>query len=165
MKKLYLLRHAKAGWSSGDSSDRARPLEPRGEEDAARVGRLLHDMNQIPDLVVSSPAVRAEQTARRAIESGEWDREPVIVDHLYGASSGTVLQEIRRQDDDHESLLIAFHQPTCAETLSNLVGHVYAKMPTAALARIDLQVGGWADVEPGSGILAWLVTPKILRSR
>lgn len=165
MKKLYLLRHAKADWSVEVIHDRHRPLEERGRADAALLGGFLRELGQIPDAVLTSPAERAEQTARAAIEAGEWDVEPALAEDLYDTPPWKVLREVRRQPDELRSLLLSFHEPTCSETLSDLVGHVSVKMPTGALARVDLQVESWEDVEPGAGILVWLITPKILKSR
>ena len=129
------------------------------------MGRFLAELGQVPDAVLSSPAERTEQTARIAIEAGGWDVEPEIAEDLYDTPPWKVLRELRQRSDGHHSLLLAFHEPTCSETLSDLVGHVSVKMPTGALARVDLQVESWEDVEPGAGILVWLTTPKILRSR
>ena len=165
LKRLYLVRHAKADWSVDVVHDRHRPLEPRGRDDAERLGRFLSEIGQVPDAVVSSPAVRAEQTAKLAIEGGEWDLEPSISEDLYDTPPWKVLREIRQQSEEHQSLLLTFHEPTCSETLSDLVGHLSVKMPTAAVVRIDLQIELWEDLEPGAGILVWLVTPKILKSR
>jgi len=127
------------------------------------MGRFLAEIDQVPDAVLTSPAERAEQTARAAIEAGGWEIEPQIAEDLYDTPPWKVLREVRQQSDEHRSLLIAFHEPTCSETLSDLVGHVSVKMPTGALARIDLQVESWEDVEPGAGILVWLITPKLVR--
>lgn len=165
MKRLYLLRHAKADWSVEVIHDRHRPLEDRGRVDAGLLGRFLSELKQVPDVVLSSPAERAEHTARAAIEAGGWKVEPVIVEDLYDTPPWKVLREVRQVSDERRSALLVFHEPTCSETLSDLVGHVSVKMPTGALARIDLQVESWEDVEPGAGILVWLTTPKILKSR
>jgi phosphohistidine phosphatase len=164
LKRLYLLRHAKADWSVEVVHDRHRPLEERGRKDAARVGEFLRDLGQIPEVVISSPAVRAETTARLAIKAGSWDLEAKICEDLYDTPPWKVIRELRQLDDDCESVLLSFHEPTCSETLSDLVGHVSVRMPTAAVARIDLQAEAWEDVEPGVGTLAWLVTPKILKA-
>jgi phosphohistidine phosphatase len=164
LKRLYLLRHAKADWSVEVTHDRHRPLEERGRKDAARVGRFLANLGQVPDAVLSSPAVRAEQTARIAIESGDWGVEPSIVEDLYDTPAWKVFRAVGGQPDEIRSLLVAFHEPTCSETVSELVGQADIRMPTAALARIDLPMDSWQEAGPGAGILVWLVTPKILKA-
>jgi len=165
LKRLYLLRHAKADWSVEVIHDRHRPLEDRGREDAALLGAFLADLGQIPGAILTSPAERAEQTARIASEAGGWGIEPQIVEDLYDTPPWKVIREIQQQSDESASLLLAFHEPTCSETLSDLVGTASVKMPTCALARVDLPVDSWREVELGVGILIWLTTPKILKSR
>ena len=164
MKRIYLLRHTKADWSVEVVHDRDRPLHARGITDAGRVGTFLADLGQVPDLVVSSPAVRAAETARLATAQGDWR---VAVGHredLYDTPPWKVLRLLRDTAPQIESALLVFHEPTCSETLSDLVGHVSVKMPTGALARVDLNLGDWDEVEPGAGTLSWLVTPKIMRA-
>ena len=64
MKHLLLLRHAKSSWESADLSDHQRPLNERGKRDAPRMGHWICQQELQPDLVISSTALRAEQTAR-----------------------------------------------------------------------------------------------------
>jgi phosphohistidine phosphatase len=163
LKRLYLLRHTKADWSVDVIHDRDRPLAEKGEEDARLVGSFLASLGQIPDEVIASTAVRARETARHVVEGGEWSREIMTSDDLYDAPPWKIFRQVRQQPNELDSLLLVFHEPTCSETLSDLVGHVSVKMPTGALARIDLSVEDWDEVEAGAGTLAWIVTPKILR--
>ena len=72
MPELLLMRHAKSDWGSGDEDDRARPLAERGRKAARRLGRFLTAAGQVPALVLSSPAVRALETARLAVAAGGW---------------------------------------------------------------------------------------------
>ena len=65
MKTILLLRHGKSDWGDPDLEDFERPLSPRGKKDAPRMGKVLLQYNLLPDLIVSSPAERAKQTARR----------------------------------------------------------------------------------------------------
>ena len=164
MKRLYLLRHAKADWSIEVVHDRDRPLHSRGQRDAGAIGAFLTALGQVPDAVLSSPALRAAETARLASEGGDWGVEVLESDDLYDTPPWKVLRQVRGVSGQAESLLLAFHEPTCSETLSDLVGHVSVKMPTGAVARVDLNVEEWDEVESGAGTLAWLVTPKILRA-
>lgn len=163
MKRLYLLRHTKADWSVEVVHDRDRPLARKGEEDARLLGQFLASLGQIPDEVLASTAIRARETARHVVEGGEWSREIRTSDDLYDSPPWKVFRQLRERSNEIESLLLVFHEPTCSETLSDLVGHVSVKLPTGALARIDLSIEDWDEAEPGAGTLSWIVTPKILR--
>ncbi len=68
MKTLYLVRHAKSSWEQPELSDLERPLNKRGKKDAPFMGSLLKKKNEIPELIISSPAKRASSTAKRFAE-------------------------------------------------------------------------------------------------
>ena len=69
MKSVILFRHGKSDWNASYGSDHERPLSKRGVHAAMRMGRFLAEKNQIPDLVISSTALRAQSTAKLAINS------------------------------------------------------------------------------------------------
>src|SRR5262245_47015244 len=62
MSRLYLLRHAKAGWAQPGMRDFDRPLEPLGRTDADSIGAAMRANAYIPDLVLCSTAKRARET-------------------------------------------------------------------------------------------------------
>lgn len=162
MKSLYLLRHGKSDWHADYDADHERPLNDRGRRAAQRMGKFLSRIGQEPDLILTSSAVRARTTVELAAAAGKWDSPTEITSDLYETTHHTVLSLIRLQDDSCDRLLLAGHQPTWSEVVAGLIGGGFVKMSTAALARIDFNVAGWAEVSLGGGILAWVVTPKIL---
>jgi len=70
MKTLLVLRHAKSSWNDPVLDDHARPLNKRGQRDARRMGELVREYGLIPDVVLSSDAVRARLTAEAVAEAG-----------------------------------------------------------------------------------------------
>ncbi len=160
MPSLILFRHAKSDWSSGSDNDLTRPLSGRGRRSARAMGRFLADAGQIPDLVLSSPAERALETIRIAMDAGGWKRAVAIREPLYGGVS-ELLQEIRGQAAGTGMLLFVGHEPTWSQTVEILIGGGSIRMPTGALARIELECASWGDVEPGCGQLSWLVHPRL----
>ena len=92
MKRLMILRHGKSDWNAGASSDHARPLNRRGTGAAMTMGRLLTRLGEVPDLIVTSSAVRARETALLAADAGDWGCETIEVDDLYGTSAGGALR-------------------------------------------------------------------------
>jgi len=163
VKTLLLLRHGKSDWASDRDGDHERPLAPRGVRAARLMGRYLAALGQLPDAVLSSSAVRARETVRLARDAGGWKVDTRTTDGLYAASPEEVLQHVRQCDDECERLLLAGHEPTWSMLAGQLVGDGRLRFPTAALARIDLAVGRWREVGPGTGTLHWLVTPKLLQ--
>lgn len=162
MKRLFLLRHAKSDWQIS-GRDHERPLNPRGLVAAATIGRFLSTIDQVPDLVLSSSAIRARRTVEIAAEQGGWPSPIRIVESFYESSLKTVLTEVKKTDSSCRSLLLSGHEPVWSELAGRLIGQAEVRMVTAALARIDFDVDDWQDVSLGGGILIWLVTPKLLQ--
>ncbi len=162
MKRLYFLRHAKSDWDSGAMSDHERPLNPRGQQDAAKIGRFLVATEQVPELALTSSALRTRKTLELAAAAGGFNLPTRILDALYESSVNRTLHEIRRVEVPCASLLLVGHEPTWSELAGQLIGQANLHMPTAALARIDFEIESWQEVHPGRGCLLWLVTPKIL---
>lgn len=162
MKTLFLLRHGKSDWSF-DEPDHERTLAPRGHDAAQRMGRFLAAIEQVPQRVVSSSAVRARDTARLAAEAGGWSREVELDGELYETGPDAMLDWLRRVNDGTASLLLAGHQPTWSLLAEGLIGGGNLRFPTAALARIDLHVESWSETEYGCGELVWFQLPRLLK--
>jgi phosphohistidine phosphatase len=161
MKTLMLLRHAKSDWDDPSLRDFDRPLANRGRRDAPRIGKALAERGPLPDVIISSPAVRATQTIEAVIEAAGLDVNPQFDDSVYGAVDAELMQLIRGLADSSNCALLVGHNPTLEQLLSRLTGR-YPRMPTAALACIEIEIDSWADVEDGQGKLLWLLTPKQL---
>lgn len=161
-RKLLILRHAKSDWNAEPGGrDHDRPLNARGRRDAPLMGRFLAGACP-PDLVITSSATRAHDTVLRAAEAGAWDAPIEIEPAFYESDPGTIFDRLRTVDDGVGTVLIAGHQPTWSDLVSLLTG-ASARMPTAAIACIELRAHAWRALGPHSGSLRWLVTPKILQ--
>ena len=163
MKTVLLFRHAKSDWTAKYDTDHERPLARRGVKAAKLMGRFLADLDQVPDRVVSSSAVRALATAKLAVAAGDWSCPLQIKEDLYSASPKEVLKRIRRLPDSISSTMLVGHEPTWTGLLADLSG-AHVRLPTAALARIDFPVDHWQEVEMGQGMLIWLVPPRVASS-
>lgn len=162
MKTLLLLRHGKSDWNASFDHDAQRPLSTRGLAAAETIGRFITQSGRMPDLVLTSPAVRAEHTARLAHSAGGWDCPIEVVGELYGASPSTVLEAVQRAPAHASTVVAVGHQPTWSNTVSMLVGGGAVRFPTAAVACIELNIGDWTSIRAASGELAWFVPPRLL---
>lgn len=165
MRTLLVMRHAKSDWGAAFGSDHERPLVRRGVKAAGRMGRFLTDAGTAPDLILSSSAIRALTTAELAAEAGGWDCEIVTNRDLYASDPERVLEMVREINNGVERLLIAGHEPTWSTLVTWLTGGDRVRMPTAAVACLDLPHGGWIDLAPATCELRWLVTPKTLKGK
>lgn len=172
MKRLLLLRHAKAERESAD--DHKRGLEKRGEKDAARMGRFLREDVYIPDLVLCSTSKRTRSTWD--LVQPELGASPKVeyLSELYLAEPEAIVSLVRRAPDRSGVLMILGHNPgleqlalaLAAVPLEKKLRKRYdtmdEKFPTCALAVIDFAIDRWADATPGSGELDAFVRPKDL---
>jgi phosphohistidine phosphatase len=156
--QLYVLRHAHAGnpahWTGNDAD---RPLSAKGRAQAARLGRFLAARGIVPDTIVSSPRLRARQTAdlvTDALGVGVTTDErlggPFDLDALGALIDGV----------GGTSLMIVGHDPDLSELAATLVGAADLPLRKGAVARIDLAL----PVAPACGILRWLLPPELLES-
>ncbi len=164
MKTIFFLRHAKAERTApAEGGDHARPLTDKGRKAARKMGRYLAATEQLPGRALTSTAARAQETLREAMLDGEWTDVPAqATDALYEAGPADVLAVIQAQPDDAGVLLVVGHEPTWSAAVGRLVGGAAPDMPTAALARVDVDVERWAEVDFGTGTLALLLPPRAL---
>ena len=163
MKTILLLRHGKSDWDADYVGDHSRPLADRGEKGARKMGRFLTTARAVPDRAIASTAERARQTLAIAAEAGGWTGAARLTDALYEATPNSILAEIQGEQDDADTLVVVGHEPTHSGLVSLLIGGGQIEMKTAAVARIDVEVEHWADVEAGRGTLAFLLPPAALR--
>ena len=159
-KRLILFRHGKSDWNGDFECDHERPLAKRGVKAAKTMGRLLAASGQIPDLIITSSAVRAHSTVDLAGKEGRWNCSVQVTDSLYAASPAQVLEQVKQTPDPISTLLLAGHEPTWSQLTSLLVGGGRISFPTAAMARIDFEIDAWNQVEYGQGTLIWLLQPR-----
>ncbi len=162
MKTLLVMRHAKSDWEAAFNDDHERPLASRGVKAARRMGRFVRDAGTVPELVISSTAVRARTTAELAAEAGSWGCPLETARDLYSGGVERVVELMAHADPAVDRFLIAGHQPTWSSLVGWLIGGGRVRMPTAAVACLDLAIGDWAALRAGSCELRWLAIPKML---
>ncbi|QQE67279.1 histidine phosphatase family protein [Leptolyngbya sp. BL0902] len=164
-KHLILFRHGKSDWEASFNRDHDRPVAERGQRAANAMGRWLAAVNRVPDLAITSSAVRAKTTLELAMAAGQWACPAQITNDLYEATVPTVIGVIQQQPDTYHSLMLVGHEPTWSDTLTYLMGGGAVRVPTAAMACLEFEVDHWAQVAQGRGTLLWLMLPKLLNQK
>ncbi|MGJ5178065.1 SixA phosphatase family protein [Bradyrhizobium oligotrophicum] len=175
MRRLMLLRHAKTETDAPSGRDQDRRLDERGHQDAAMTGDFIASHPPVPDLVLVSTAVRAQQTWELAFAAMK-DRVPAPqveqVPDLYAAEPMQILHQIRLAAvADPKQLLVVGHNPGLHELALALTGRgdpdarheLSRNMPTSGLAIFDFDTDDWGDVSFTRGNLVAFVTPKLLK--
>ena len=163
MPELLIMRHAKSDWGVGLSNDQERPLAPRGVKAATRMGKFITKVEAAPDLILSSPAVRARTTAELANKAGKWGAPMEIVPSFYGGDWTDVVDGVMAAGDSAERILITGHEPTWSDLVSILTGGGNVAMPTAAIACLAFNGKGWSKLGSNCAELQWHVTPGMLK--
>ena len=159
MKTLLILRHAKSSWDIPDISDYERPLNDRGRTTAPYMGRLIADRGLVPEMIISSPARRAADTAKLAAEAMGLKGEPAYDERIYEASPQALRQVAAEVDDTLESILLVGHNPGIEGFIRFLSGKDES-VPTAALAVLRLDIDRWENIAQASAALVELIRPK-----
>ena len=158
MIELYFLRHAHAGdpeaWTGDDA---ARPLSDKGEKQAERLGAFLAGVGFKPDAIISSPKLRAAQTAE--IVAKHLGIPISFDDRLAGAFEVETLETLLRDAGDPVRPVVVGHDPDFSDVLAELSGASQLPMPKGALARVDIE----RPLRAGGGTLHWLVPPDLLK--
>ncbi|MGX9575910.1 MULTISPECIES: SixA phosphatase family protein [unclassified Mesorhizobium] len=167
MSKLYLLRHAKAGWALPGMRDFDRPLDASGVADTETMGAAMRARSYIPDLTLCSNAKRARQTLEGL--AGHIDTGRVLfLDTLYSEDAAGYLNLIR-SNGGPSSLLIIGHNPMTEDLTIALsgdgdeaaMGMLNHGFPTSGLAVVRFPAS-LANAAQGTGYLEAFVTPADL---
>lgn len=168
LKKLMLLRHAKADWPR-DTADHERPLSGRGHRDAPLAGRWMVDHGAVPDFILCSSALRARQTCTWVCkELGDKAPTPKLEDRLYEASPAQILAVINRVPETVTSLLVIGHLPGVQEVAMRIasvesaeepVMELATRYPTAGLTVMDY-AGDWATLDGRDAVVTDFVVPR-----
>ena len=145
MKTLLVLRHAKSSWNNPALDDHERPLNNRGQRDAPRMGQLMRQHGLIPDLVLSSDAVRARLTTEAVAEAARYEGDVLWDPRLYLASKADILSLLPTVRENAETVMIVGHNPGLEQLVAQLTGE-WQDLPTATLAEIGLPIDHWRDL-------------------
>lgn len=160
-KKLLLVRHAKSDWDNIKLTDFDRPLNSRGEKNAPEMARRLLEKNQIPQQIVSSPALRAITTAHYfakilGIEKSEIVKEPEI----YEALTSTLMEVISNLNNNYSFTALFGHNPGITSVVSNLCNKDLFNIPTCGVVLIEFPFDDWKMISAGTGDLIFYDYPK-----
>jgi len=157
--EIYVFRHGIAEDAPPGGSDAQRALTDEGREKLRRVLRRAKAAGVAPSLILSSPLVRAVQTAEIAAEFLSYEGELVLTKALVPEGNPRGVWEEIRARRGQPSVLVAGHEPLLSQVVAYLLGSpsVQVEMKKGALVRIDIE-GFRPDPR---GVLMWMLTPKL----
>ena len=163
MKTLLILRHAKSSWGDASVADRDRPLNARGRRDAPRMGDVLRAESLVPDVIITSDAVRAQTTALAAAEAAGYTGAIVIEPLLYLAGPDDVIAVLKTLPDTTAGrAMIVAHNPGLEDLIELVTGERH-HLPTATLVQLALSIATWDELDASTrATLVQIWRPKEL---
>lgn len=161
MKRLYLARHAKSSWKDPELDDFDRPLNKRGKRDAPVMGQRLQQRKTEIDLILSSPAKRAKETAEVLAEQiSHVPREIQWFESVYAAGSQSLLHLVQKIDDTYQNVLLVGHNPGLTMLAERLTGIEIDNIPTCGIVAVDFEIASWKNIKNTTGKLVFFDYPK-----
>ena len=155
---LYFLRHGQAenrqDWHGDDSE---RPLTTEGKKRMKREAATIWKLGLSLDAIISSPLVRAFQTAEIVAQAVDSSPPLITDDRLAPGFGPKELTAILTEYNGAGGLMLVGHEPDFSETISQVTGGGRITVKKGALAYIDMQ-----DASSLEGTLVWLIPPKAL---
>lgn len=162
-KHLYLLRHAEAGTKESRQDDKTRELTSTGVKDSLHLGAWFRQQNIRFDLIASSSALRAEQTAGMVAEGMKLDNPKIVTDDvLYEASVRQFLDYINNIEDAYEHVLITGHNPAISYLAEYLTKADTGDMASGSVVIIQFNLGSWTEVGENTGHMIRYLSPDML---
>lgn len=161
MKTLYILRHAKSSWEFEELSDHDRPLNKRGRSDAPLIGRELSSRGILPELIISSPAVRAISTATLVGKELGYDPDDITIDdRIYGSDKSMLLEVVQETPVEYKSIMLIGHNEALTEFANMLSPEVVGSIPTAGVVALNFDCESWYEISRDNAEFLFYDFPK-----
>jgi phosphohistidine phosphatase len=161
MKTLYLIRHAKSDRSIAELSDIDRPLNARGYTDAHKMSLIFKNKNIIPDIIISSPAIRALSTALIFCRNLNLDPKTIEINQqLYDTSIKEYLRCITQTDNKFKTVFLFGHNPTITNMANELTNACSEEIPTCGIVGIISDEKEWKHFERKNNSITYVDFPK-----
>lgn len=162
MKRLFIVRHAKSSWNYPHLTDFQRPLNNRGERDLPDMAnRFASSGFEKPDLLISSPAVRALTTAHGHADVLTISQDQIkLEEHFYHASTSTIKTILSKVSDNIQTLMIFGHNPGLTYLINELSDFYLYNLPTCAICGIEFSFENWSDILSVKGRKFYYDFPK-----
>ncbi len=167
MKFLTIVRHAKAEDPAGFAEDIQRPLTDKGRKDARATARVLGNLQPRIDWWMASTALRSRETCHIVLTTLDSEDEIHFDEGIYLAPPERLLAMLSVAPATAEHVAIMGHNPGLEELIAGLCAggalNLNFRLPTAAVAHIELEIARWDQMRWGCGELRMLVSPKLLK--
>ncbi len=145
MKKLFIIRHAKSSWKDFSLDDFDRPLNKRGKLNAPLMGTKLKERGVVPDIMISSSALRAKTTAEIIAKKVKYSQKIIFKKDIYEIGESAIEKILKKLDDENSVVFLFGHNPDL-----NMLAEDYVdfdeNIPTCGIVEIAFDCGKWKDI-------------------
>ncbi len=164
MKILTIVRHAKSSWGNFELSDHERPLKEIGITKTKKIINYLVKQQYLPQLIISSTATRAYETAKLIGVGIGYDVDRIIKEkRIYHADSEDIYNEVFSIDNSVDSVMLVGHNPTLTDFVNDFLDHTIDNLPTTGTVCVEFYTDKWESVVDAKFKVKFVVYPKMLQ--
>lgn len=161
MKTLFIVRHAKSSWDYPGIPDYERPLLEAGKLKTIKMAGYLIEQGVIPDLIMSSNAIRARETAAIIAQGLSYPVEKIqILPVIYQGNEEDVINILLEIPNENESVIIVGHNPTLTSLANYFLQEPIDWMPTSGVVCIEFITDLWKNILKAEKRTKFVISPK-----
>ena len=163
MKTLFIVRHAKSNWDNPGIDDFDRPLNKRGLKDAPKMAKKISKDYIKPEILISSSARRALETAEYFAEVMDFETNDIKVEEtLYEAYIEDILEVINKCDEKYNRVMIFGHNPGMTQIINYLSPVKIDNLPTCGVFCLKFDTNKWSKIAQENSEFIFFEYPKNL---
>ena len=161
-KLLLIVRHGKAAPGNVGLSDFERVLTEKGIEECKEVGKIISTKKLTIDLIISSPADRALETAHVFSPYLEYPILKIQISDLFYQSDAAkpIVKKLQELNDNLRSVAIFGHNPSFDDLAAYFISNFGQTIHKGAVVAITFPVDSWTKIDTASGKLKYMITPS-----
>lgn len=161
MKTLYLIRHGKSSWENMSFQDYERPLLEKGKKRTRKIAGFLSEKKAVPDLIISSHAERAYDTAIIIAKKLGYEKDKIIIDqNLYFCGSQAMENILFGIDDQVNDVMLVGHNPDMTNFANIFLEQKIDYLPTSGVVCVRFHTNRWTDIFSVKREIPYVVRPS-----
>lgn len=166
MKTIYILRHAKSSWEFPHLSDEERPLIDKGKKRTRLIIQYLQDNKIFPDIIISSHATRAYETAKIVARAIGCPADKILINRtIYHSDEESLIDQFYDISDQNSSAMLVGHNPTLTNFVNLYLDDKIEWLPTSGLVSISFDTDKWTEISSAKSRVNFVITPSLLKNK
>jgi phosphohistidine phosphatase len=163
MKTLYFIRHAKSSWDYPELSDEERPLIEKGIKKTKKIGNYLSANHINADVIISSHACRALDTAKIIAKKLNYPEDKIIIEKkIYGSGIDRLFDIIFGISNEYDTAFLFGHNPTFTNIANYFLEEKIDNLPTSGLFCVQFDTNEWNAIINAPRLKNYIIRPKEL---